>query len=63
MEQAYSPDHMLLPSRGVMTARKQIFFSGIPKAYNVSAPIPKEKIKKLHSADGPGALDFALRDA
>src|ERR1700686_294054 len=33
IEQAYSPVHMLLPSRLVITALRQIFLAGIVKAY------------------------------
>jgi len=46
IEQAYSPVHMRLPFRFVITARKQTFSIGILKAYIDSSDARGEKDSK-----------------
>jgi hypothetical protein len=63
IEQAYSPDHTLFPSRAIITARKQIFFSGMEKSLQRLRSDPEKEIQIFAQAPRSGALDFALHGA
>src|ERR1700686_385718 len=58
IEQAYSPVHMRLPSRFVITALRQTFLAGILKAYIDSGNTIGEKGSKCTPTDSDSNLPF-----
>jgi len=61
IEQAYSPVHTLLPSRIDMTAFRQIFLTGMLKAYTGSGSATGEKVPHLRGSNCSCQWNFTVR--
>ena len=62
IEQAYSPVHMRLPSRFVITARRQTFSIGILEAYIDSSDTIGEKDSKCSGLREPHSENPVYQD-